>query len=660
MAMANMFNEGLHRRVNEAVREGTVKVADAERLPDSERFVTLVVDNLNAGRPLLEGLTVFRGAKDPDVDAGTFDSSHKHATPQLHIARGYAETANQHIGLASKDTKGFGMLAEYSLPKDAVFYRNFGLEAAHTRGNSVAGLTLEEVELRIKPLAEAYAGAQGETKVAAAKAALLEFRDRELYELALPAHQQPVRQWVVQHDDVQSRLLVHEDRGPLADVMIDVLKARKAAVDEHTPARVRTALETSAERPVDALSAGLGEALHKSSALIAANLADRRDATFGIAHESLSDAIAWRKEAQSTMRIEQLTNSGIAIEHGDPELRVLPVLQRAAEEIEMASYRLTRRPEMMEALSVAEAGRHASVARGQHKSTLDSLEAQEKKVSSDIDLCRSARSKAFEKWDLAEKNHRANDSKNLVSRLLYRFNGRAQALAEIATVESHVKSIERTLDALGQEWSAANGAVKEAQRTLTGLDSDLDALGVELRRLDGEGKLAFLRPDVHDLVVRPDVHAWEKLVAEIRTEIGAADAIITRGREAGELIHAVAEKGLDAGVKAHLARRELSVQQERGVATEHPERAAAGVPQSAREAALRTVLEAEMDRLGTPEAIRVAHRANLDAALATARATGRDSDIPEPLTADHSPLPSLAQAHHIDASLEGVSVELDR
>jgi len=57
-------------------------------------------------------------------------------------------------------------------------------------------------------------------------------------------------------------------------------------------------------------------------------------------------------------------------------------------------------------------------------------------------------------------------------------------------------------------------------------------------------------------------------------------------------------------------------------------------PPSTREAALRATLEQEMVNLNVPEGQRGQLRASLDTVLATARSTGQDLHIPEPMTVD--------------------------
>lgn len=90
-------------------------------------------------------------------------------------------------------------------------------------------------------------------------------------------------------------------------------------------------------------------------------------------------------------------------------------------------------------------------------------------------------------------------------------------------------------------------------------------------------------------------------------------------------------------------------------------RASLAEPASAREAALRAVLENEMDKNGVPESERGEFRANLEASLASARASGADLGIPEPLTVDRSvqAAHSPTQAKQINHVQDGISPDLN-
>lgn len=86
---------------------------------------------------------------------------------------------------------------------------------------------------------------------------------------------------------------------------------------------------------------------------------------------------------------------------------------------------------------------------------------------------------------------------------------------------------------------------------------------------------------------------------------------------------------------------------------------------NAKEAALRAVLEQEMQDLGLPEEDRRAQRANLNAVLEHVRASGkdlgRDFDIPDPLTIDRSAhAVSQSHAHSIEQTPGNSTPELSQ
>jgi hypothetical protein len=91
------------------------------------------------------------------------------------------------------------------------------------------------------------------------------------------------------------------------------------------------------------------------------------------------------------------------------------------------------------------------------------------------------------------------------------------------------------------------------------------------------------------------------------------------------------------------------------------ERESAIVP-TAREAAMRAVLENEMDKAGVPESQRGELRANLEATLESARTSGTDLGIPEPMTVDRSTQIGHSHEHsqQISQVQDGVSPDLHR
>lgn len=73
---------------------------------------------------------------------------------------------------------------------------------------------------------------------------------------------------------------------------------------------------------------------------------------------------------------------------------------------------------------------------------------------------------------------------------------------------------------------------------------------------------------------------------------------------------------------------------------------------TAKEAALRAVLENEMDLRDLPEADRIQHRAQLEATFSQARETGQPIDAPEPVTLDRSVTASSEQTLRAEQSID--------
>jgi hypothetical protein len=512
-----------------------------------------MVRNAQAGTPLLEGMKVYRGAKDPDVDAGTFGAGVKHATPMFYLAQGYAQTANSHIGLACKETEGLGMLAEYELPRDAVFYRNFGMEDA-AKGSGT--LTVSEAERRLQPLVDAYQRASSQAESDQAKKDLLGFVQTYLYELPLPADQKPVRQWVVQDDGRNGvRFLDHQDRGSLAQVMIDVVRARKSAVDEFVPAKVSTLLQRGGHTgldELDAFSPGLASALRDTAKSIDATLSDLRAETFEARHASLSEAIAWRKDAQKAIQISRLSNTGTVIEHDHPDIRPMPLLDKAIGELELASHYQRKRPKQDEVLTLLHAAEVVAKERERLRPEFEETAAQLEVARKEFDACKEKRSQASTRLETLETAHGARLNAGLFARLGYRISGeRKQALASITTESQRVTGWGKKLDRLSTQWQKAKAGFEAHRGAVTELTERLADHETQLTSFHEADDLAFLPPNVREKTSRLGLQDWSALKSAATQEMSAADTWIARGHERAALFKSIATYGLSSGYAMH-------------------------------------------------------------------------------------------------------------
>jgi uncharacterized coiled-coil protein SlyX len=561
MATTSEFNERLHRAVNDGVAQKNVQIVDPAEVPAADQLPELVADNLRKGKPLLSGLKVYRGSKDPDVDAGTFDVAYKHATPSFATARGYAETANQHIGLASKDTHGFGVIAEYDLPPNAVFFGNFGLEALGNSSSAQNGLTVAELEDRLIPLARAYVSASDDKTKEESKAALLEFQRRYLFELAVPAEQAAAQQWVVQFDDTKSRLLVHEDRGALADVMIEVVKARKSAVDEHTPKRIQSYLNSLAvdcREMIESFEPGVVESIRGVDRAVHGTLNGLREAAASSEHESLSVAIAWRRETQRGIRLTQLTNSGVSIEHDHPQLSVLPIVQKAAETLEFAAYRQQERPGVLNSVALFEAGLSAARVRDEQRADLPEKIKTEKQSSSALDKCQRARSTAIDKLNDAQREHLQKSSGNIFSRLRYRLTDESQTIATIRELNEHTAAHDKNIDRLSKEWTKASDDLKNVQRSIQDVDQEITRHERYLRDLIKDGALRFIPPNkLPAAAARLTASDWTELAKAGQNELAKSDDCAASGRNAVKFFRDINVVGLEKAAELYHEQTEL-------------------------------------------------------------------------------------------------------
>lgn len=562
-------NAELHGRIQRAVETGQAQVVAEGQLPATGDVVGLLASNLRANRSLLEGLRVYLGSKDPDVNAGTFDARYKHATPQFSMARGYAETANATLGLVSKATTGLGMLAEYELPRDAVFYRNFGAESDGLAG---AQLSVSEAESRLKPLVERYVQASNDSDAEIAHEEINSFFRTFMYELALPAGQMPVRQWVVQSGEKQNRLLVHQDRGPLADVMIDVLLARKSAVDEHTPNKVSAHLRRGGvcgfER-LEAFCPGVTTAIVGTVERIDTAMADLRGKTRSSSHDSLSEAIVWRKEAQKGIQMSRLTNTGFAIEHDDARLRAMPLLQEAMDDIERAVWRHENRSKQEAVFATLNSGLQLAQDREQRRHSLAAVLSKEAALSTRMDKCKEARRVASEGLEKIENLHAEKMKEGLVSRLLYKFGDQKQVLADMAARSRHIDALDEKLFELSSSWRANKPERETLQGEVGLLSEKLSGIEQSLLNFERSGDLCFLPPNVREKMKGLSSDDWGALVDAASVELKESDDLIAKGLAASKRLHATAAQGLGATMVAGL-------DQQQGIAGESLELADQG------------------------------------------------------------------------------------
>lgn len=545
--MALTFNEDLHARLDAAVRSGAAVVVDA---PDAagQSLAELLVRNRNDGKDLFAGISVFRGSKDPDVDTGTFVADRKHATLHFAVARGYAENANQNIGLVDKDTAGIGVIGEYDLPADAVFHRNFGLEGS-ADGKHGPGMSVNEARQQLQPLVDAYAVAPNDVARRAARQAIDAFCGTFLYELALPVSQEPTRRWVTQHDDVNSRLIQFDDRGKVGSVLIDVVRARKHAVDAfNAKPLLRELGQLARDDSLDAVRADLRSTIARAGDMIEAQLEVMRASDFAVPHTSVAQAIAWRKDVQRNMRIERLTNSGATVVHENAQLRAVAQVADAADSLVRGAYDHAWQGKRQEILGVIEAGAAKSEERATRKDALDVADASSAKADNLLGRARSARDEAESEHSVASAAHRTKLQSGLVGRLIYRFGGdQKRAESHLIRLLSGLNAKQDLCERIEKRREAISVTVDRERASLSQIDSDLKGLEQTLREHAREGDLTRLTSAYRGGATALDASGWKSLLDDARVNIRQADVRLEESHAAASLMARVAARGL-AGV----------------------------------------------------------------------------------------------------------------
>jgi hypothetical protein len=378
---------------------------------------------------------------------------------------------------------------------------------------------------------------------------------------------------VVQSDDAgRSRLLAHQDSGPLGDILVDVVRARKTAVDAYHADKLLAELTRggrSGFASLDALQPGLSQVYADVARQVTSTIGLRQEADARQSLGSLSEALVWRRQAQRDIHMAQLTNSGIVIEHRDPAMRRIAALRPALDKVESgvaAARWLGEREPVLRQL------RKASTAATQ-------LEAAATELATTEDECQRAES-TLAKWqaarDTASAQHRQIHGahsrqlqRNFIQRLWYRW--RAQT-----GVETNLQRRAEALRALNARLKAAMTASRQAtaareaavtRRTaaheaLTGLHADLSA-----RRANGE--LAFLGDAARPLDKRAlPAQEW---VALAKTAESGALPLMAAIREAQGVAAELTEIGHAGLAPADMARRRDDVLAELGLMSPAPD-----------------------------------------------------------------------------------------
>lgn len=532
--------------MDHAVDHGHAKV-DAIELSDDQLVQTLL-RNRRVGSPLLEGVKVYRGSKDPDVDSGTFDPAFKHGTVSVSTALGYAMTANSHIGLNSKLTHGFGMVAEYALPTEAVFFRNFGVE--DREAIEKLGMNVRQAEELLTPYVDQCLHASTPEEQTVAVRALTRAAAVSLYEIPIPVEQEPDRRWIVQYNDVSHRLIEYEEKGPGAEVLIDIVRARKCIVDAHRvePFINYAAATASSEnkQQFEAFSPGLVAACSHVAGELTKNMEQLQREAFNEPLMSVSDAIAWRRHEQRDIRLAMLSNSGFSIDHVRPELAAVDVLEPALRSVERAILVAQKADKLSQLKTTVEAAVQISGKADDLVRSVNQIAAEQDRVKKSFNEIRELRDVVDGALTEAYVQHEQRQG-NPVRRVLYRFNGRKEALANMATLQNRQAEAEATLRDSSQTLRALQVEHTTGSETLHLLRRDLALYGAEIAATANEGSLGFLSQYSVAQGV-PNTAAWERLAHACEKEMTMLGAELASGRAHSEVFKAIAKQGVSTPV----------------------------------------------------------------------------------------------------------------
>lgn len=295
---------------------------------------------------------------------------------------------------------------------------------------------------------------------------------------------------------------------------------------------------------LERISPGLTTALAGTVREIKKTLGDLRTATGAQAHDSLSAAIAWRREAQTGLKLSRLTNEGFAIEHDDPRLKVMPSLQKSIADIEMAVRQQEAKPKREEVLAILKSGYEASSRGALYRMALNEAMSHATDISQKIDRCRTARSSAADRLEKVEAHHVARMKGGFWSRLLYRFGDRRKVLEEIESRTRHIAALDRAVHQFSARWKETDPERRDLARTLEKVSDQIGELEKRIDDADQAGDLSFLPPSMLEKLKRLNPEEWMALANAASEELRDAGKLIERGHAATQLFRSIAAQGI--------------------------------------------------------------------------------------------------------------------
>lgn len=143
-------------------------------------LVSLLEDNMKAGRPLLEDAVLYRGSRLPDQTQGSFSSDTMHGTLLPQVAASYTHNWAQ---------GGTAFMGTYKVDREETrFFKDFGMEQP-SLGKPAQSMSVKEAEQFLEPLVRDLVSARDSRERGRAEERLESAIKRNLYESNIPTRQ---------------------------------------------------------------------------------------------------------------------------------------------------------------------------------------------------------------------------------------------------------------------------------------------------------------------------------------------------------------------------------------------------------------------------------------------------------------------------------------
>lgn len=144
-------------------------------------IVSLLEDNLKAGRPLLEDAVLYRGSRLPDQTQGSFSNDTMHGTLLPQVAASYTHNWAQ---------GGTAFIGAYKVDREETrFFKDFGMEQAAQTGKPAQSMSVREAEQLLEPFVRDLVNSRDSRERSRAEDRLESAIKRNLYESNIPTRQ---------------------------------------------------------------------------------------------------------------------------------------------------------------------------------------------------------------------------------------------------------------------------------------------------------------------------------------------------------------------------------------------------------------------------------------------------------------------------------------